>query len=66
LASGAFNEGRMEISKQFANIAVYVCPTIKRSLPWMKLAFKRHVGLTTWQALQPAVARIRQIVFSLL
>ena len=61
-ASAAFNRGDMEISRQLSDIAVDVCPSITRSMPWIKLACKRHVGRAAWRTLQPAVARMRHIV----
>jgi glycosyltransferase involved in cell wall biosynthesis len=51
-ASAAFNECEIEASKQLAEFAVGVCPEIKRSLGWVKLACKRRIGLRAWQALR--------------
>jgi GT2 family glycosyltransferase len=58
-ASAAFNEGEMEGSKQLAEFALGVCPHIKRSLGWMKLNSKWHIGPRAWRALRPAIAGIR-------
>lgn len=59
-ASAAFNNGEMEISEQLSEFALEVCPEVKRSLPWTKLACKRYMGYPAWCALQPVVTRIRQ------
>ena len=58
LSSSAFNAGSMEVSAQLSEFAVALCPKIKRSQPWLKLACKRRLGLRTWNALRPAVDRI--------
>jgi glycosyltransferase involved in cell wall biosynthesis len=63
-ASAAFNEGEMEVSEQLSTFALAVCPQVERSLPWIRLAGKRSLGLRRWRALRPAVARIRQAMFS--
>jgi glycosyltransferase involved in cell wall biosynthesis len=51
LASTAFNDGEMGLSEQLSEFALDVCPDIKKSLPWMKLACKRHLGFRMWQIL---------------
>ncbi len=63
-ASAAFNEGEMDVSEQLSAFALTVCPQVERSLPWIRLACKRSLGLRRWRALRPAVARIRQAMFS--
>jgi len=65
LASTAFNEGTMEVSEQLSEFALALCPEIKGSLPWTKLACKRLVGYRAWRALRPAVAGIRQAALPL-
>lgn len=65
LASAAFNEGRMEVSEQISEFALALCPEVKRSLPWTKLACKRLMGYGVWRALRPAVAGIRQAALPL-
>lgn len=59
-ASAAFNEGKMEVSEAISEFALGICPEIKRSLPWAKLACKRAMSYETWRALQPIVAKIRK------
>lgn len=59
-AGGAFNDGEMEVSKEFAKFALAVCAKIKRSLSWIKLACKWRMGLGPWRALQPGAAWIRR------
>ncbi len=43
-ASSAFNDGQTEL-EQFSQIAVSLLPGVKRTLPWLKFAFKRGVGV---------------------
>jgi hypothetical protein len=63
-ASGAFNDGEMELSDQLAQFALRVFPGVKKSLPWTKFACKRQLGLKGWRAVQPAVAGLRQLATS--
>jgi glycosyltransferase involved in cell wall biosynthesis len=53
-ASRAFNEGKIEISDDIAGFAVKLCPEVKRSWPWVKLACKRLVGFRAWTLLRPS------------
>lgn len=62
-ASTAFNDGEMEISERLSDFALGVCPGIKRSWYWSKLACKRHVGYPGWRALRAAVGRLRQMAW---
>jgi hypothetical protein len=57
-ASSAFNDGDMEISGQLTAFAVCTCPTITRSLAWIKLALKRQMGIKAWQVLESTVQGI--------
>lgn len=52
-ASAAFNENKMEASRQISEFALGLCPKVKGSLPWIKLACKRSMGLRAWRALRP-------------
>jgi glycosyltransferase involved in cell wall biosynthesis len=58
-ASAAFNDGEMEESRELSDFAVAVCPEIKSSSAWLKLACKRWIGARTWCAVRPAAASIR-------
>jgi hypothetical protein len=58
-ASAAFNEGEMEESRQLSDFALAVCPEIKSSSAWVKLACKRWMGARTWRAVRPAASAIR-------
>jgi hypothetical protein len=58
-ASAAFNDGEMEEARQLSEFALAVCPEIKRSSAWVKLACKRWMGPRTWRAVKPAAAAIR-------
>jgi glycosyltransferase involved in cell wall biosynthesis len=55
-ASGAFNEGKIETSRDIEAFAVGVCPGVKISWPWVKLACKRFVGFRAWCAMRPSSA----------
>jgi len=59
LASGAFNDGQVEMCERLSESALALCPQIKRSIPWILLVCKRHMGLRLWRTLQPVVAGIR-------
>lgn len=65
LASTAFNLGQMEDSERLSEFALSICPEVKRSLPWLKLACKRRMGNQAWVALQPTICAIRKVVASL-
>jgi hypothetical protein len=56
-ASAAFNHGEMALSEQLSEFALDVCPDIRRSLPWIKLACKRHLGFKAWQILSALYRR---------
>ena len=58
-ANTAFNEGQTEESRQISDFALAVCPEIRRSSTWLKLACKRRMGARTWRAVRPAAAAIR-------
>ena len=57
-ASTAFKEGQMEESRELSDFAVAVCPKIRSSSAWVKLACKRWMGVRTWRAVRPAAAAI--------
>jgi glycosyltransferase involved in cell wall biosynthesis len=62
-ASAAFNEGKMNTSENIEAFAVGVCPGVKRSWPWIKLACKRFVGFRAWCSMRPshtAAAPVRE------
>ncbi len=65
LASGAFNLGQMEDSERLSEFALSVCPEVKRSLPWLKLACKQRMGNQAWVALQSTICAIRKVGASL-
>ena len=50
-ASAAFNDDEMELSYQLSEFALSVCPDVKLSWSWTKLACKRQMGLRVWRAL---------------
>jgi hypothetical protein len=47
----------MGLSEQLSEFALDACPDIKKSLPWMKLACKRHLGFRMWQILSVLCGR---------
>jgi len=53
-ASAAFNDGERDASDQLAAFASRISPEITWSVPWVKLAAKRVMGLSIWRALQRA------------
>lgn len=57
LASAAFNDGEMAASNQLSQFAVSICPEVKRSLPWTKLACKRRLGCRGWRALHAVLPK---------
>jgi hypothetical protein len=58
-ASAAFNDGRMEESRELSDFALAVCPEIKSSSAWLKLTCKRWMGSRTWQLVRFAADAIR-------
>jgi hypothetical protein len=54
----ALKRGEMEASRRVSEFASAICPPITRSLPWLKLIIKRHMGPGMWRALEAADARI--------
>jgi hypothetical protein len=59
-ASAACNEGDMEVSKQLSQFALSICPQVKSSLCWTKLACKRCLGFRAWRALRPSKSGFAQ------
>jgi hypothetical protein len=60
-ASAAFNDREMEECRQLSEFALAVCPEIKRSSAWLKLACKRWMGSRAWGAVRPAAAAVRAV-----
>jgi glycosyltransferase involved in cell wall biosynthesis len=50
-ASSAFNDGNIAQTEEIAEFAVSICPKVKSSLAWRKLAFKRAIGVGGWRVL---------------
>jgi hypothetical protein len=61
-ASSAFNCGEMDLSERLSNFAIEVYPGIKLSMPWTKLACKKWLGVTAWNAMHAYATKIRNIV----
>lgn len=57
LGSTAFNSGRMENSRALCEFACQICPSVRWSLAWAKLACKRNMGRQVWSVLRPRTQR---------
>jgi hypothetical protein len=64
-ASKALNDGNMAACSTFSAFALEICPSIEKSMPWIKLSCKRWLGVDCWRALQPIVALWRQHTLSM-
>jgi len=53
-ASAAFNAGDLDAVDAISAFAQDVCPGIRKSWPWAKLASKRLIGQAGWQAMSSA------------
>lgn len=58
LASGAFNDGDVAVSRQLSDYAVSLSPSVVRTLPWLKLSFKRTLGPQAWMRLRSVAQRL--------
>jgi hypothetical protein len=58
-ASMAFNEGQLGSSERLSEFALEMCPELRASWPWIKLACKKKLGIHAWRVLKPVVAGIR-------
>ncbi|MGH8534954.1 MAG: glycosyltransferase family 2 protein [Gammaproteobacteria bacterium] len=56
-ASAAFNDDEMDLADQISHFALSVCPEVKMSFPWAKLACKRRLGSQGWRTLQAVRAK---------
>lgn len=59
LASTAFNHGELKLADEISGFAFRTCPKVRRSWFWARFACKRKIGPNVWQALRPAVERVR-------
>lgn len=50
-ASTAFNDGNIVQTEKIVEFAVSICPQVKSSWAWKKLAFKRSIGVGNWRVL---------------
>ena len=55
-ASSAFNDGEAEASQRLSQLALEICPDVRRSLAWQKLAGKRLIGVSAWNRVEPALS----------
>lgn len=62
-ASNAFNQGDLELSQKLSDFAYDICGEITTSWPWIKLVWKRRLGLRIWNAFRPIVSGIRQAAY---
>lgn len=61
-ASGAFNDGNVELSEEILRFAIDCSPGVTMSLPWFRLASKRLVGRKQWRNMQATIMQLRQFV----
>jgi hypothetical protein len=52
LGSSAFNSGKMQNSQELCDFALRICPSIRWSFAWVKIACKRRIGHKAWRVLQ--------------
>lgn len=58
-AARAFDAGEEEVCASFLAFATSLAPEIEASAPWKRLRWKRRLGRTGWQYLQPLASRLR-------
>ena len=58
-AARAFEGGDAAASEAFLAFAVSLAPAIQHSGAWKRLQWKRRLGLTRWQYIQPLFERVR-------
>ena len=59
-ASWAFNDGEMELSERFSQLALDISPEVKGSRAWKLMALKRTIGVTMSSALVAAARSMRR------
>jgi glycosyltransferase involved in cell wall biosynthesis len=59
LASSAFDQGEIKIAERLRELALLMCPLVRRSTSWAKLACRERLGYETWLTLQPIVKCVR-------
>jgi glycosyltransferase involved in cell wall biosynthesis len=64
-ASAAFNGGDMDACSRLSALALEICPGVEKSMPWIKLACKRWMGLDRWLTVQSFVAGWRRHALSM-
>jgi glycosyltransferase involved in cell wall biosynthesis len=57
-ASGAFNDGRVEVVAQLEEFALSADPGVKQTHRWRLLTLKRAFGMRLWRALYAPAARL--------
>lgn len=57
LASSAFNDDQLAVVVELCHFALTLDPSVRRSLPWLKLALKRSIGSSAWRSLHALRAR---------
>lgn len=65
LASSAFNDGRVELSRLLCDVALDIDPLVRSGVAWNALAFKKRLGSRMVSLLLPAVAGIRDAAMRL-
>lgn len=54
-AAAAFDERESDISRQLAKFALTLDPTIRFSLPWLRLHLHKAIGPRGWQILRSSL-----------
>jgi glycosyltransferase involved in cell wall biosynthesis len=59
-ASWAFNDGEIELSERFSQLALDISPEVRTSRAWKVVALKRKIGVTMSRVLVAAVVPIKR------
>jgi glycosyltransferase involved in cell wall biosynthesis len=59
VASKAFEEGRLDDTKQFLDFALEADPTLEGRPEWARLQWKRRMGPRLWRMFRPLLATVR-------
>jgi hypothetical protein len=60
LASSAFDQGKTQIAERLRDMALLVCPGVRRSMSWAKFVCRQQFGYEAWLLLQPVVNYVRR------
>jgi glycosyltransferase involved in cell wall biosynthesis len=60
-ASGAFNDNKLDLSRQLCTFAICVYPEITRTMPWLLLNCKRGIGVKLSRSLVFWTSKVRHM-----